>query len=367
MKKLQPKNRIFGFTLLSVKILSLLLLLQMLLIVCEPNDISPLGRPAKLTNGVFVINEGNFTRGNASLSFFNVDSSLITNHIFEKNNRRVIGDVAFSMTIIDSLGFVVVNNSGKIEVINLHTLESIETIMGFTSPRYMLPVNDSTAYISDLYSRYISILNTKTLSITGKIDIGKSTEQMVKVGEYVFVANWSKLGMATIKNNTVQVIRHSENMLIDSISVGKEPQSMVVDKEEMLWVLCSGGFMNEEFPALYKINTDNFAIENELIFNAKEASPDNLIINSDGDMLYFNSPDDGIFQISIHAEKLPDSVLIPKEDMLIYSIAIHPQTNRIYIGDALDYTQNGFLHRYDMTGTFIDSHKTGICPGFFCF
>ena len=43
--------------------------------------------------------------------------------------------------------------------------------------------------------------------------------------------------------------------VIDSIEVGIEPESMVIDKNNMLWVLCNGGWMRENFAELDGINT----------------------------------------------------------------------------------------------------------------
>ena len=68
--------------------------------------------------GVFICNEGNMTFGNASLSFFDPSVEEVKNQVFYNTNEFPIGDVLQSMTIIDSLGFLMINNSGKIFVFN---------------------------------------------------------------------------------------------------------------------------------------------------------------------------------------------------------------------------------------------------------
>ena len=68
--------------------------------------------------GVFILNEGNFKSGNGSLSFFSYDSSKLYNNTFLSINQRPLGDVPYSMNIGGSRAYIVVNNSGKIEVVD---------------------------------------------------------------------------------------------------------------------------------------------------------------------------------------------------------------------------------------------------------
>ena len=83
---------------------------------CERED--PEFRTFSKSTGVFIINEGNFTYGNASLSFLDLTTGEIDNQVFYKANGFPLGDVAFSMTISDSMAFISINNSGKIFSVN---------------------------------------------------------------------------------------------------------------------------------------------------------------------------------------------------------------------------------------------------------
>ncbi len=340
-----------------------LLITGVLFIVgCEPgenvtpdngnNDI-----PGSFKPGVFIINEGNFGWGNGSVSFFDFTELKVYNHLFQKANDRVLGDVPQSMFIMDSLGFIVVNNSGKIEVVNMENFRSVNTITGLTSPRYFLPVSELFAYVSDLYSGLITQVRLDDFIITKTIETGMSTEQMIKIGDELFVANWSG-------GNKILVIDIVEGKPVDTIDVIMEPNSMVMDKNNKLWVLCSGGYLNEEIPAILRIDPVTREKEKIFRFSVLESSPSHLCINGLGDTLYFLN--NGIFQMPVTETEIPSEPLVQTEK-LFYSIGVDPESGIIYAADAVDYQQKGKVFRYLPEGALKDSFDVDIIPGSFVF
>ncbi len=317
--------------------------------------------PAK---GVFIISEGNFTWGNGIVSFYNFNTHAIANDIFYAVNKRPLGDVPISMQQMNNLIYIVVNNSGKIEAVSPFDFTSVKTITGMTSPRFIQQINANKAYVSDLRSPVINILNLQTNTITGQINTIKSTDRMLLYNNLVFVCNWSQYYVHQ-NNNTVQVINTNTDKLIDSIVVGKEPNSMVLDKNNKLWVLCSGGYYNEEIPSLICINPNTHSVEKTLLFANKYLSPTSLDINTTKDTLYCVSND--IYKMSINETAIPSIPFIKKGTRLFYSLAVSPSTNEIFISDAIDYTQNGFVFRYNSNGNVLDSVRAGITPSWFSF
>ena len=230
-----------------MKKLSILILFLILIVSCKKNEDVP-NSLFLSGDGVFVVNEGNFTWGNGSLSYYSYDSAKIYNDLFYSVNGRPLGDVPNSMEIKDDLAYIVVNNSGKIEVIKKSTLESVATISGLISPRYIAFVNSSKAYITSMYSDSLTIIRLDDNSVSGYINLGRSSESIVTAGNNAFVANW-------VGGSKVMVINIADDQLVDSIEVGIEPESMVIDKNNMLWVLCTGGWTKENFAELDGINT----------------------------------------------------------------------------------------------------------------
>ena len=182
-------------TILKIRFFSILLLC-VLFSQCEKDPVKTLYFDLSGVNGVFITNEGNYLSGNASLSFYDYSSHRVYNNVFTARNEIPLGDVCQSMVIHNGLGYIVVNNSGKIEVIDINTVESKGTITGLTSPRYIHFLNDDKAYVTDLYAKYISVINPQLQNITGKIDVDNhtsasltqhTTEQMVQYGNYLFI------------------------------------------------------------------------------------------------------------------------------------------------------------------------------------
>jgi YVTN family beta-propeller protein len=338
------------------KLIPIILFLT-LIVSCKKNEDKPVGN--FLTgDGVFVIDEGNFMGGNGSLSFYSYDSLKVYNDLFSEVNGRPLGDVPNSMEVFGDKAFIVVNNSGKVEIIKKNTLESVSTITGLISPRNIGFVNSTKAYVTSMYSDSLIIINLSDNTLAGYINLRRSSESIVIAGDKAFVANW-------VGGNEVMVIDNASDRVVDSIVVGIEPESMVLDKNNMLWVLCNGGWMRENFAELDGINTSTNTIEKNLIFATKQASPSCLRVDGTGEMLYYL--ESGVRKLSITSSELPSEPIIAESGQYFYKLGIDPVSNNIFVTDAVNYQQNGYLLHYNADGALVSSQMADIIPGSMCF
>lgn len=315
-------------------------------------------------DGIYILNEGNFQYGNATLSYYEPQSGIVENEVFYRANGMKLGDVAQSMTIHDGKGWVVVNNSHVVFAIDLRTFREIGRIDGLTSPRYIHFVSDEKAYISQIWDNRITIVNPRNYSITGYIDIPDmrqstaSTEQMVQVGEYVYACCWSY-------QRTIIKIDTKTDRVVAKLDVGAQPQSLAIDADGYLWALTDGGYKGSpagyEQPRLNKIDLNIFEVVSAYEFPLSD-SPRELEISNDGNTLYWLNND--VWMMDIHATELPSEPFIHNIGTIFYGLAIDNTRNEVYVADAIDYQQQGIVYRYSFSGELLDSFYVGINPGF---
>jgi YVTN family beta-propeller protein len=316
--------------------------------------ITGLERPWLTGNGVFILNEGNFRSGNGSISFFSYDSMKIYNNIFREANERPLGDVPYSMGFTGNRAYILVNNSDKIEIAGINTMKSVSTIEKVVSPRYISFVSGQKAYVTSLYSDSLRIINLQTKKATGYVPVKNTSEYIVTASSKAFVANWSG-------GNKIFVIDIASDEVTDSIEVGVEPESMVVDMNNTLWVLCNGGWKREHYAELIAINTLTNTISKRFMFPLITDSPTCLKIDGTGQFLYYLH--DGVKRMDINAGSLPTAAFISQGGYFFYRMGVNPSNGEVFVTDALDYIQVGIVLRYSPDGVLLSSLEADIIPG----
>lgn len=312
--------------------------------------------------GVFVINEGNFMYGNATLSFYDTLNKAVQNDLFYRANGLPLGDVAESMAIWKSKGYVVVNNSGKIYVMDIGNGKYTGKITGLTSPRFMHIVNDQKAYVTDLYAGEITIVNPSTNQISGHIPCPThpSTEEMVQFENQLFVTCWSG-------DKTVLVIDIEKDVILAEIKTGEQPGGIVLDKFNKIWVLCqsSPGSGTGRQAQLQRIDPLTRTVDKNFNFPATDM-PVKLSIDGRRENLYYLLANE-VRKMSVSTDQLPDKPFVSTQAKILYGMGLDPHNGNIYVSDAVDYQQLGLITRFSESGIQLDHFKAGIIPGRFCF
>ena len=296
---------------------------------------------------VLISCEGNFGTGNGSLSLYSSFSKEWVNNYFDQQNNFPLGDVVQSIAAIDQNLYIVVNNSGKIEVIDSASFLSQGVITGFTSPREMAKIDNDIAYVTDLYSNSIHVVDLNIKNIINNIAVSGWTEAILVQNNYAYV---SCPGSSLIYK--IDVTNHA---LVDSVATAYSPLDLVIDKNNSLWVVCSGNWGGND-GTLEKINLDTFT--NELVIQLN-SSPSELCINNDLSQLFWLA--NGVKELDVDQIATINSI-IPSGMGYFYGLGIHPNSNDIYVTDAIDFVQAGKLYRYNNIGIILDSAVLGINP-----
>lgn len=321
---------------------------------------------ASSPDGLFILNEGNFQYGNATLSYYDPSTNSVANEVFYRANGMRLGDVAQSMTMYGGRGWIVVNNSHVIFAINPDTFRETGRIEGFTSPRYIHFVSDTKAYVSQIWDNRMVIINPSRYEVTGYITVpgmameSGSTEQMVQWGKYVFCNCWS------YQNRIIKIDTETDRV-VDELAVGIQPTSIVLDRHDKLWTITDGGYEGSPYgyepPALVRIDAATFRVEKKFPFRLGQA-PGELQLNGSRDRLYWINDD--IWEMDVEADALPEEPFLKRRDTKYYGLTVNPYNDEVYVADAIDYQQQGLIYRFAVDGTLLDTFYVGVIPGSFC-
>lgn len=341
-----------------------LLLTTLMFHSCKKDDMDVINPPSG--SGVYVVNEGAFLAGNGELSFISNATGSVTNNLFQSVNGFAAGDIANSFHIHQGKGYLVMNNSQKIEVVQVPGVTSIATITGFSGPRYMA-TKGNRGYVTDWNSESVKMVDLDQHAIISSLGVGSLPEQLLLAGDKLFVPNSG--------DSTVSIVDLNSWTLLATITVGLGPNSIQKDDHGRIWVLCKGstgpdyigGTADDAAGSLWRINANTFATELVIPMGQFE-HPLKLQTNATGTTLYFLNGLDGyngaIYSMNADDLTLPSSPSVPGS---FYGLGVDPNNGNIWGGVAPSFTQNGYALRYDLNGIRVDSIGVGIGPNGFAF
>ncbi len=339
-----------------------------------PNRYTPLG---KYDSGVLVLNQGGFGHDDASLSYISFDFTKLENDIFSLANEEVIlGDTAQDVAFYGSLGYVVLNGSNKIEVVNRYTMKRVGTIeTGLSNPRFMAIYNGK-GYVtnwgdgSNTDDDYVAVINLVTSSVTANIPVAEGPEKILEHNGKLYVAHLGGYGFG----NKISVIKTTDSS-VSTITVGDVPNAMAI-KDDFLWVSYGGKpyfAPVETSGGLVKINTATDTVVRAYAYSGNTTHPANLVLS--GDAAYYTIGS-GIYKFALDAAALPTAPVFTtteQGDYGVYSFAI--KQNHIYLGDAGNYQDPGKVYIYSLgtgigqapIGTLEQTYTVGVIPAGFYF
>jgi YVTN family beta-propeller protein len=342
---------------------SLLAVLAFLFAACssDKNNSS-----SKQGNGIYIECQGNWSTNDGSVDYFDPTTMSVTSDVFNKANGVGLGDIVQSMSIYGGKGYIVVNNSQKVEIVDMSTFKRIHTITGLSYPRYVLNVSADEFMVSngnsqDYSNGQVYVYDANTYAQKAVITVGKGPEQMAYANGKVFVTNSG--GYKSDK--TVSIIDPNMNIVTNTITVGDDPCDIAVDANQDVWVYCKGlGTYDAGGPTnafLYKINSATNVVEK---YDFKQQVPSYgtslIAMSANGKYLYYCNG--GIFKLDVNATTLPATALVPLSTGDPFGLEVDPKTGDIIALYGKSSTQGTMTFYSSTSGAQIDTYKTGSYP-----
>lgn len=342
-------------------------LLTLFIASCSTDDEEKLEPGSSYENGIFVLNEGIWGEGNASVSFVSNDLEEIEQNIFSSNNvDMALGDVAQDLGLYEDLAFIVLNASNKIEVVDRTTFESVATIdTRLSNPRYISFANGK-AYVTnwgdgnDPDDDYVAVFDADSFDFLKEIPVAEGPEKIISEGDQVFVAHAGGYSF----NDQVSVIETGDDTVTEELTVGFVPNSLVVSGGNLL-VLSSGvpaypEDIEESAGSFSRIDLSTLEVTT---FDFPEATDHPSYLREDNGQFYFVL-DKEVYSFSSSAAPSATGPILSltEEAGSLYSFEV--EDGQIFVGfTSPDYTGNGTLKVYNIgSNEPVETFTTGIGP-----
>lgn len=344
---------------------SLLLCFSFILFIgCNSDDENPIpAAEGAYSNAIFIVNEGNFGVDNSSISAYFPEEDSVANNIFFIENQRELGNTAQSMFVNDTLAYIIVNASNKMEVVSANTFRSKGGIEeGLANPRYFTTLNNK-GYITNWgnfqttppESPFIAVVDLTTLEITDTVQTGNGPENIIAVDDKIFFTN--NFG------NTLGILDPA-TLEVTEVELTASPSAMVIDADGDLWVIAGGEFGANQ-GKIFEINVAEESVKKTIDLNL--APLGKLVTNPAKDKLFY-AAGTAVYQMATNATSAPATPFITNEDGTgFYGLGFDPGKNELYVGDANGFQGSGSVFRYSLDGSLLGSFDTGIAPNGFIF
>ncbi len=326
--------------------------------------------------GVMVLNSGNFTTNDGSVSFFKREKTEAILDLYRKENGRSFDGGVQGYAEAGEHSLILVDNFkaglDQVQIVNLGTWES-EAALGapdVENPRAVVGISPTKAYVSCYGSTgvganyfanpgYVAVIDLSTLKVVRKIPAPRGAGRMVKLGDEVYLGNDNGTDeLLVIDSNTDTVKR--------ILKVGAGPEPISPDANGKLWV--KTGF------SVVRLNTKTDQIEAKMrVGSDSRRTPSNFAIAPNGNGFYYvysyydavsGVPKGETHYFSIDATSIPGDK--PVINRAFTGLGVDPLQGLIYGGVTPSYAQAGYVVRYRPSGEKLDSIKVGIAPsGFF--
>lgn len=342
-----------NFRLVSLSILIILIF------SCKKEDPETPSVQDVYENGLLVLNEGLFQQNNASLSWINLETGVTTEQVFLSINNRPLGDTGNDMAIYGGKLYIIVNASSTIEVLNAETLKSIKQIQlqnnGQGQQPRQIKFHNGNAYITS-FDGYVNVLDTASLSITDQIMVGQNPEGLAISNNSLYVSNSGGLSYPDV-DSTVFRIDLTSHSVTDTFVVGNNPGDVICDNQGDVYVVKRGDYSQNDPSELVRISNNSVVTNLGIAASFLSKHAEKMCIS----YYDYNNGNGNVSLFDMMTETIVDHDLLSGEQPQTLYGSIQTE-DHLFVQDAMNFTNSGFVLQYNSTGSFQSSYTVGLNP-----
>lgn len=335
---------------------------------------------------IFMLNEGGMGSNNATLDFLRLGDGQYITGAFRKMNPSAgagLGDVGNDILVIGDEVWMVINNSGIVEVVSAKDETELAAI-AVPTPRN-IAADGKYAYVSSWAGAYANYgadysisdyknpkgqvyrINLITKKLDGSVEVGFQPEGLAVSGGKLYVANSggiaSQLPPSYAYDNSVSVIDTKTFSVEKTVEVQVNLKSVFADRAGVVYVTSLGNYFDIH-SGLYRIMTDGTVghiadyvslaalCDDTLYWLGSEQEYDWMATEKTWKAYSLRRPED-----AIHAWPLQVSAATP------YGLCVLGD-DTVLLSDAGDYFNPGSVTLYQ-AGSPVWTVTAGVCPGHF--
>lgn len=345
-----------------MKRLAILVIAAMIIIIQGCSEDAIINPPITVNSskGVYVLSEGGFSAGTSRLSFYNNTNDSFYANVFNPGNLGLAPDGMIfennNLYICEQGNF---GAAGKIYVADTNGTVISSGNAG-TNP-YSLAIANNKIYLTNGPSNNVTVLDKNSLAVITTVNVGLYPQEILAVGNKVFVCNTSLFTGET--DSTVSVIDATTDIVTATIEVRYAPSSIKLSADGKVLVGCPG---DSTKAAIFKIDPVTYN-KIDSFTNLKYGFCNEITVFNTDQIYYIGGDIYSQQDIVSYTFSLRSSaVFIPKpaSPALFYGLAYDTEANLLYAGYVPSFSTNGQLRIYNSGGLLQRDYviTNGIAP-----
>ena len=327
----------------------------LLFAACEKDKVTPTDNDSSETFAL-VLNEGNMSANNASVSRLNTSTGTIDNQWFETVNHRGLGDQAQDMIAYGSKVYITVTESNSLEVLNPATGASQRVNMGDRKPRSMA-ADGGKIYITCYNPCSVVRVDTASLAIEATCPLGQFYPEGIAIAQgKAFVASSYK---GSDYDDKLYVIDLTTFANPNTVTVGMNLSAVKKINDNKVIVCWIGNYGDiGSGSAIIDATTLDITLTGEALQKLDVYNGKAYGYSVEYDASWHETNVWKVINADGTTEAFPFTVSL---DANAYGININPSNGDIYLTSS-DYTTNGDVYCFSPTGTRRFKVEAGALP-----